>query len=99
MVQINEDLTRRVAQLARLELSELEVKIFTPQLGEIIQYVDQLQSVDVTQLEPLTHPFELDTPLRPDVIRPTELDAEGKPKVLSCGPDVLQDGYKVPQIL
>ncbi len=99
MVEVNEALTRRVAELARLELSDQEVNIFTSQLGEILKYVEQLQSLDTHHVEPLTHPLELLPPLREDVARLFPRDAEGKPKVLSSAPDVLYDGFKVPPIL
>src|SRR5262245_16243119 len=96
MAEITDALTRQIAHLARLELSEAEVQTFTPQLGEVLQYVNLLQSVDVVGVQPLTYPFEVPTPLRPDVWVPPALDDSGKPRVLQCGPDVVQDGYKVP---
>jgi len=99
MVEVNEKLTRQVAELARLELSDQEVQVFTSQLGGILKYVEQLQEVNVQGVEPLTHPLDLATPLRPDEVRPSPLDQEGKPKVLRSAPDVLYDGFKVPPIL
>ena len=88
-----------IARLARLELTADEVKVFTPQLGEVLKYVAQLQSLDVTGVEPMTHPLELSTPLRDDVVRPSLLDADGEPKVLSSAPETLHGGYKVPPVL
>jgi aspartyl-tRNA(Asn)/glutamyl-tRNA(Gln) amidotransferase subunit C len=99
MVEVNEKLTRQVAELARLELSDQEVQLFTSQLGEVLKYIDQLQSVDVSGVEPLTHALDLVHPLREDVIKPSPVDAAGKPKVLSSAPDVMYDGFKVPPIL
>jgi aspartyl-tRNA(Asn)/glutamyl-tRNA(Gln) amidotransferase subunit C len=99
MVDVNDTLTRKVAQLARLELSDQEVQTFTSQLGDILKYVEQLQQVDVQKVEPLTHPLDLATPMRDDQVRPSPIDAAGKPKVLQSAPDVLYDGYKVPPIL
>ena len=99
MVDVNEVLTRQVAHLARLELSDAEAKTFTTQLSGILKYVEQLQGVDVSKVEPMTHPLDLLTPLREDIVRPSPVDADGKPKVLRSAPDVLNDGYKVPPIL
>ena len=99
MVEVNEALTRRVADLARLELSDTEVKTFTRQLSDILKYVDQLTQADVKGVEPMTQALELETPMREDVVRPSPVDAEGKPKVLKSAPEVMQDGYKVPPIL
>ena len=92
MVDVNENLTRQVAHLSRLELSDQEVKSFTVQLSNVLKYVDQLQEVNVAGVEPLTHPVELEAPLREDANRPSI-------NVLDSAPDVLYDGFKVPPIL
>ena len=99
MVEVNEALTRKVANLARLELTDSEVHLFTQQIGEILKYVDQLERVIVTGVDPLTHPFESGAPLREDIVHPFPPDAQGKPKVLGSAPEVLDDGFKVPPIL
>jgi aspartyl-tRNA(Asn)/glutamyl-tRNA(Gln) amidotransferase subunit C len=96
-------LTKSVAHLARLELTDEEVRLFTAQLGQVISYVELLQEVKLgsgdSQVEPLTHPLELKTPLREDVVRPSPVDANGIPKSLSPAPDVLDGGFKVPPIV
>lgn len=97
--KVTEELTRYVASLARLELSDQEVKTYTGQIREVLNYVDQLQELDVDRIEPLTHPLDLGTPMREDVVVPSPRDEEGRPKVLKSAPDVLEDGYKVPPIL
>jgi aspartyl-tRNA(Asn)/glutamyl-tRNA(Gln) amidotransferase subunit C len=89
----------KVAHLARLEISEAEEKIFTAQLGHIFSYVEQLQEVDVTGVEPLTHPLELSTPMREDVVIPSPVNADHQPRVLESAPDTMLDGFKVPPIL
>jgi len=103
MVEINEALTLKVGHLARLALSEHEVKTFTAQLGMILKYVEQLQEVNVDGVEPMTHPFndraDLAAPLRKDEAKPFPRDENGKPKVLRHAPEVLFDGFKVPPIL
>lgn len=98
-IQVTEDLTRKVAHLARLELSDEEVKTFTPQLNEILEYVGKLQQVDVKNIAPMVHPFDLSTPMRADEARPSPVNAEGKPRMLDPAPEVVQDGYRVPPIL
>src|SRR4051794_35087517 len=93
------DALLQIARLARLELTPDEVKLFTPQLGDVLQYVVQLQSVNVEGVEPMTHPLELKTPLREDVVHVSPVDADGAPKVLASAPETLHGGYKVPQVL
>ena len=45
----------RVAELARLELSDAEVELFTKQLGDILGYADQIQTVDTSGVSPTSH--------------------------------------------
>ena len=99
LVEVTESMTRQAAHLARLELNDAEVHTFTAQLSQIIQYVNSLEQVDVSGVEPLTHPLDLATPMRDDQVRPSPVDEQGKPKVLRSAPEVLNDGYKVPPII
>lgn len=102
MSDVTEELTRKVAHLSRLELSDSEVKQFTQQLGDILKYVDQLSEVDVQGVEPLSNPLEMQLSLREDELRENTqecLDEEGKPKILKSAPDALYDGFRVPPIL
>ena len=97
MVEINVGLTRKVAQLARLSLSDTEVQTFTEQLKEVLTYFEQLQEVDVSTVEPLHRPFDLATPLREDEVKITsEFDRK---LLLSSAPELLNDGFKVPPVL
>lgn len=95
----SKEMTQQVARLARLKLSDEELATFTSQVGDILKYVEKLQEVNVEGVAPMTHPLELETPLRDDVAVPSPKNAEGKSKVLDAAPDVLNDGYKVPPIL
>ncbi|MBW7905227.1 MAG: Asp-tRNA(Asn)/Glu-tRNA(Gln) amidotransferase subunit GatC [Phycisphaerae bacterium] len=45
-VQIDESLVRRIARLSRLALDDGEVALFTRQLGDILRYVEQLESLE-----------------------------------------------------
>jgi len=99
MVEVNEALTRKVADLARLELTDAEVKTYTAQLDDVLKFVDQLHEVNVDGVEPLSHPLDLQTPLREDVVKLSPQDADGNPKVLSCAPEVVDGGFQVPPIL
>ncbi len=104
MVKVDEALTRQVASLSRLALKDDEVKTFTAQLTTILGYVDLLQEVRITnpdgsEIEPMTTPIPLDTSFREDIVVEFPRGPDGKPKVLSSAPEVLHDGFKVPQIV
>ena len=49
---INQSDIEKVAHLAHLELDEEELKTFGPQIAEIISYVEQLNEIDTTNVEP-----------------------------------------------
>jgi aspartyl-tRNA(Asn)/glutamyl-tRNA(Gln) amidotransferase subunit C len=97
--QVDETMTLRAASLARIRLSEEELREFTPQLGRILGYVAQLQEVEVEGVEPLAHPFPQESPLREDVVREPPRDAEGRPLTLVAAPETDSGGFKVPPIL
>lgn len=66
------DLTRddilKLARLARLDVSEAEITAFQSELSEILNYVQQLQSVDTTGLEPTNQVTGLTNVTRKDTI-------------------------------
>lgn len=47
----------RVAQLARISLTPAEKSQFAAQLGDVLNYIEQLKRVDVSQVEPTAHAF------------------------------------------
>jgi aspartyl-tRNA(Asn)/glutamyl-tRNA(Gln) amidotransferase subunit C len=98
MVQVNETMVKKIADLARLELTEAEVHKYTTQMQDTLAYVDLLNEVDVTGVLPMTHPHQ-ERHLREDEAKSFGVTAEGHPKVMEHAPEVLFDGYKVPPIL
>lgn len=48
-----------VARLARLALSDAEKQAFAHQLGDVLYYIEQLNEVDVSGVEPTAHAFEV----------------------------------------
>ena len=53
--KLTRDDVLRVAELARLELSESEVDLFTRQLDDILGYAEQIREVDTTGVSPTSH--------------------------------------------
>ena len=56
------------AELARLEFKESELEKFTEQLGNILEYIEDLNELDTEGIEPTSHGVELTTPLREDKV-------------------------------
>ena len=58
-----------MAQLARISLSDDEVSEFSEELSAILQYVEQLSTVDVSGLEPTNQVTGLTNVMREDVVK------------------------------
>jgi len=95
MVSISQKEVERVAQLARLELTDAEKTGFAEQLSHILTYVDQLQVVS-TEGVPLTSSVVIDkTVLREDIPR----ECLSLDKALSNAPESHDGFFVVPKIL
>jgi aspartyl-tRNA(Asn)/glutamyl-tRNA(Gln) amidotransferase subunit C len=84
-----------VAALARLELSEEELDLFTGQLADVLDHAADVAALDVAGVAPTAHPLALTNVLRPDELRPV-LDRE---EVLAAAPSVEDDRFRVPPVL
>ncbi len=85
----------QVALLSRLELGENDVEKFTGQLNAILDYIDVLNKVDTSGVEPTAHVLPVKNVMRADEARPS-LPRE---LALANAPEQ-EDGYfKVPKIL
>ena len=76
---LTRDEVLHVADLARLSLAPAEIELFTRQLNDILAYVEKLQELDTTGVEPLAHVIPLFNVMREDVVsqgldRDTALD-------------------------
>jgi len=84
-----------VARLARLELSEDEKERMTAQLDAILGYIDKLNALDTSQVEPTTTVIPMVSVMRDDVVRPS-LDREA---ALANAPDREAEFFRVPRII
>lgn len=69
MAGITEEQTRQVAEIARLILSEEEVKKFTKQLQQFVQYAEQLKEVSTDHVAPTSRIEHTKNVLRDDVVK------------------------------
>ncbi len=93
--KIDAEQVRKVAKLARLELTDAEVQEFTGQLGAILGYVDKLSELETTDVEPLAHCLPISNVFRKDEVR----DSLGTERVLANAPQRDGSFFKVPKIL
>jgi aspartyl-tRNA(Asn)/glutamyl-tRNA(Gln) amidotransferase subunit C len=68
MATLSRDDVLKLAQLARLTITDEEVKKYQSELSEILQYVEQLQNVDVGGLEPTNQVTGLKNVMRDDQV-------------------------------
>jgi|SRR5271157_3540973 len=67
-MKITKEVVEHVAHLARLELKADEIELYTQQIDRILDYMDKLNSLDTTGIEPTTHAIPLTNVFRKDVI-------------------------------
>ena len=93
------DQIKKIADLAHLELDEEELKTFAPQITEIITYVEQLNELDTTNVEPaiggLTPEGENTNTSRPDEVT----GSLGQKVALEEAPDAAYGHFRVPKVL
>lgn len=61
---------RYVAHLARLELTPREQHTFAAQLGQVLEHIEKLKQLDVSNVEPTAHAVPMLNVTRPDEVRP-----------------------------
>ena len=87
---------KRIADLARLELTHDELDLFTRQLGDILTYVEQIGALDTSGVVPTSQ--VLNRPVdRDDVPAPTLT----RPELLGNAPDAAPEAglFKVPRVI
>ena len=96
MVQkIDKQQVRKVAKLARLDLTEAEIEEFTGQLGAILEYVEKMNELDTAAVEPLAHCLPIHNVFRADEVR----ESLGTEQTLANAPQHDGPFFKVPKIL
>jgi aspartyl-tRNA(Asn)/glutamyl-tRNA(Gln) amidotransferase subunit C len=92
---ISRDDVAHVARLARLELTDEELDTFTGQLAAVLEHAADVEALDVHDVPPTAHPYELANVLRADEVRPS-LD---RGEVLAAAPAADDGRFKVPPVL
>jgi aspartyl-tRNA(Asn)/glutamyl-tRNA(Gln) amidotransferase subunit C len=89
------DEVRRIAQLARIGVSDAEARTAQAQLNDIFELIGRMQKVDTEGVEPMSHGQVLKLRLREDVV--TEPDQ--REQFLSLAPQSEQGLYLVPKVI
>ena len=94
-MKITKEEVEHVALLARLKFSEKEKERFTTQLNTILEYMDKLQELDTTRVEPTFHAVAQKNVFREDEVRASL----SKQLSLRNAPDGERGFFRVPKII
>ena len=86
---------KKIAQLACLDVESSATTHLDDEINSIMNFVDQLRTVDTTSIQPLCHPLELHQRLRPDAISEQECIAE----LEAIAPYFEDNLYLVPKVI
>jgi aspartyl-tRNA(Asn)/glutamyl-tRNA(Gln) amidotransferase subunit C len=96
---ITEADVKKIAQLAHMEITDEELRALTPQMAAIVEYVEQLNELDTSHVEPatggLTPEGERTRAAREDAARPSL----GQRLALEEAPDPSHGHFRVPKVL
>ena len=94
-MKLTREEVQRVAVLARLRLTVEEQANLTEELGHILGYMEKLNQLDTTSIEPFSHVLDAVNVLREDRVT-NQPDAE---RLLANAPDRVATFFKVPKII
>lgn len=90
---------KKVAKLAHLEITDEEVAMYTPQMADIVKYIEQLNELDTDSIEPmlggLTDEGAATKAIRDDVV----VSSLGQQAALSEAPFGVAGHFQVPKVL
>jgi len=94
-MQISRDEIKKVASLARLEMSEAEVDNMAGHLDNILGYINKLNELDTTGVAPTTHAIAIHNAFREDVVH----ESLPREEALKNGPRQNGEAFVVPKVV
>jgi aspartyl-tRNA(Asn)/glutamyl-tRNA(Gln) amidotransferase subunit C len=94
-MSVDKDTVKRVAHLARIAVSEAEAEALQGDLNTILGFVEQLNEVDVSGVEPMTSVIAMTMRQRPDIV--TEGDQTDK--IVANAPERADGFFVVPKVV
>ncbi|HMK61677.1 MAG TPA: Asp-tRNA(Asn)/Glu-tRNA(Gln) amidotransferase subunit GatC [Dissulfurispiraceae bacterium] len=86
---------RHIAQLSRLSITDEELELYAPQLSKIIDYVEQLNNLDTSDIEPTSNIIALNNVMADDVLGM----CLPRDEALRNAPDSTEKFYRIPKII
>ena len=86
---------KKVAALARLEIADKDVPTYERELASIFEMIQKIQEIDTSNIEPMSHPKDIELRLRPDQVTEPDQRAE----LQQIAPATENGLYLVPKVL
>ena len=90
---ISDETMEYVGILAKLELKDEEKESARQDMQKMLDYVDKLNELDTSKVEPMTHIFEMGNVFREDEVT----NGDDRDAMLTNAPEVKEGQYKVPK--
>lgn len=94
-MKVTKELVLHIAELAHLKLRDDEVEKFQKELDQILEYVEKLNEIDTSKVEPLSHPSPVINVFREDYVKKSIKSEEA----LKNSPDATEEFFKVPKVI
>ena len=92
-MQITDETIEYVGILAKLSLSEEEKQTAKKDMSDMLDYVNKLNELDVSGIEPMSHTFPVSNVMREDVVT----NGDDRDNMLKNAPERSEDSYIVPK--
>ena len=93
---IDEKITLKIASLAKLELTEQEIKEYSKDLTNILKWMEELKEVDVSNVQPVTSVTKNELYEREDIAYKNTVEQE---KILLNAPEKVGEYFTVPKVI
>jgi len=94
-MSIDRETVRKVANLARIEVSEADLDKVVPKMASTLQWVEQLKELNTDNVEPLSSVVDIEAHLREDTVT----DGGIQDLILSNAPESVQGYFVVPKVV
>ena len=94
-MSINKDQIKYLSLLSRMDIQESEINDVEEKLTKIIDFVDQLQSIDTDEIEPMAHPLNQSQRLRTDKV----IEENNRDKIQKNTESTERGMYIVPKVI
>lgn len=90
---------RKIAKLAHLKITDEEVALYTPQMAEIVSYIEQLNELNTDNIEPMLGGLTLEGQATKTGRDDAEIPSLGQEAALSQAPAGVAGHFQVPKVL